>query len=63
MDSIDSIKFNGRSLEEICKKMEIPFDRGLALFNMGYTAGFLSGQKDAQKGRRPSSSIPDAETR
>ena len=49
--------------EELCKRLMIESDEERALFYQGYTLGYLDGQLNVIKGRRPSPSIPDAETR
>ena len=55
---MDKLKF-----DELCERLMIKDQAERELFYQGYTLGYLDGQIDAVKARRPASSIPDAETR
>ena len=52
-----------KKFDELCERMMVKSPAERELFFQGYTLGYLDGQLDTIKGRRPSSSIPDAETR
>ena len=52
-----------QKFDELCERLMVKDQAERELFYMGYTLGYLDGQIDAVKARRPASSIPDAETR
>jgi len=52
-----------QKFDELCERLMIKDQAERELFYQGYTLGYLDGQIDAVKARRPASSIPDAETR
>lgn len=52
-----------QKFDELCERLMVKDQAERELFYQGYTLGYLDGQIDAVKARRPASSIPDAETR
>ena len=52
-----------QKFDELCERLLVKDQAERELFYQGYTLGYLDGQIDAVKARRPASSIPDAETR
>lgn len=52
-----------QKFDELCERLMVKDQAERELFYQGYTLGYLDGQIDAVKARRPASSIPDVETR